>query len=77
VAVRLSGVTSSARFRRPGAVPVALRVAGGISHVRLDGRRHEQVAGERRFVGEGFADSPDRYEIEVLGGASEVLVTAS
>lgn len=77
VAVRLSGVTSSARFRRPATVPVALCVAGGISHLRLDGRRHEQVGGERRFVGEGFADSPDRYEIEVLGGASEVFVTAT
>lgn len=74
VAVRLSGVASSARFRRPSAVPVALRVAGGVSHLRLDGRRHEQVAGERRFVGDRFADSPDRYEIEVLGGASLVEV---
>ncbi len=75
--VRVTGVASSARFRRPAAVPIAVRVAGGVSHLRLDGRRHEQVSGDRRFVGSGFAEHPDRYEIEVLGGASEVSVTGT
>jgi DNA-binding MarR family transcriptional regulator len=74
VPIRVTGVASSARFRRPAAVPVAVNVAGGISHLRLDGRRHEQVSGRRRFVGDGFADRPDRYEIELLDGASEVVI---
>ncbi len=72
--VRIGGVVSSASFRRPGAVPVALRVAGGVSRVRFDAQRRSTVGGDQRFVGEGFADQPDRYEIEVLGGASEVSV---
>ncbi|HLX35498.1 MAG TPA: MarR family transcriptional regulator [Candidatus Limnocylindrales bacterium] len=74
--VRLNGVASSARFRRPAGVPVALRVDGGIAHLRLDGQRIEQVAGERRFASPGFAGSADRYEIEILGGASDVRIAA-
>ena len=73
VAVRLTGVASAARFSRPVAVPVAVRVAGGVSHLRIDGRRHEQV-GADRFSGDGFEESPNRYTIEVLGGASQVIV---
>jgi len=72
--VSVRGVVSSARLRRPAAVPVALRVDGGISHLRLDGQRFERLAGERRFTSEAFASSVARYEIELLGGASDVRV---
>ncbi len=72
--VRIGGVVSSARFRRPSGIPVAVRVAGGVSRLRVDGGRQKQVSGQRRYVGPGFADSPDRYELEVLGGASELSV---
>lgn len=74
--VSIRGVVNSARFRRPAGVPVALRVDGGISRLRLDGERFERLAGERRFTSEAFASSESRYEIEVLGGASEIRVTA-
>ena len=74
-AVRIGGVVSSARLHRPAGIPVAVRVAGGIAHLRVDGGRREQVAGQKRYVGPGFAESPDRYELEVLGGASEVTVS--
>jgi DNA-binding MarR family transcriptional regulator len=74
VSVRVRGVASTARFRRPRGVPVALRVNGGVSRLRLDGDRFERLAGDRRFTTDAFAGSADRYEIEVLGGASEVRV---
>ncbi|HXG26058.1 MAG TPA: MarR family transcriptional regulator [Candidatus Binatia bacterium] len=74
VPVRVFGVASVARFRRPAGVPVAVRVDGGISRLRIDGERFERVAGDRRFTSERFASSADRYEIEVLGGASEIRV---
>ncbi len=77
VLVRVAGVASSARFRRPAVIPVSLRVAGGVSHLRLDDQRHEQVAGDRQFVGDGFADRPDRYELEILGGAGDIRVGAA
>ncbi len=73
--IRIGGVVSSARFTRPAGIPVAVRMAGGVAHLRVDGGRREQVAGQRRYVGPGFADSPDRYELEVLGGASELTVS--
>jgi len=72
--VSIRGVVSSARFRRPAGVPVALRVDGGISHLRLDGERFERLAGERRFTSEAFAGSEARYEIELLGGASDLRI---
>jgi DNA-binding MarR family transcriptional regulator len=73
--VRIAGVVSSARFKRPAGVPVALRLAGGVSQVRVDGARRKNVSGQQRYEGKGFADSPDRYELEVLGGASELIVS--
>ena len=73
--VRIAGVVSSARFQRPAGVPVALRVAGGVSNVRVDGARRRNVSGQQRYEGKGFADSPDRYELEVMGGASELTVS--
>jgi hypothetical protein len=63
------------RFRRPVGVPVAVRIAGGVSHLSVDGRRSEQVAGKRRYTGPGFDETPDRYEFEILGGASDVTIT--
>ncbi len=75
VPVRLDGVASSIRFRRPAGVPVAVRIAGGVSHLTIDGRRSEQVGGKRRYAGPGFDESPDRYEFEIAGGASNVTIS--
>jgi DNA-binding MarR family transcriptional regulator len=77
VPVRLTGVASSVRFRRPASAPVALTIDGGIAHLRLDTTRREQVGGRHRLVSKGFEASPDRYDIGVLGGASEVRISAS
>jgi len=74
VPVRLAGTASSARFQRPRGVPVAVRVAGGVSHLRIDSKKFEQVGGKRVYQTAGYADSPDRFELDVLGGASEVVV---
>jgi DNA-binding MarR family transcriptional regulator len=76
VLVRIRGVASQARFRRPVGVPVAVRVDGGVSRLRLDGDRFDGVDGDRRFTSDGFAGSANRYEIEILGGASEIKVEA-
>jgi DNA-binding MarR family transcriptional regulator len=77
VLVRVRGVASRARFRRPAGVPVSVRVDGGVSRLRLDGDRFERLAGDRRFTSDAFMASTNRYEIEILGGASEVRVEAS
>lgn len=77
VAVRVTGVASSVAFRRPPGVPVLLRVDGGISHLRFDEQRASSVAGARPFISGPFDTSPDRYEISVLGGASDVRVATT
>jgi DNA-binding MarR family transcriptional regulator len=74
VTVRVRGVASSARFRRPARVPVAVRVNGGVSDLRIDAARHSHLAGDRRFSSDAFAATADRYEIEVLGGAGDVRI---
>ena len=74
VGVRVRGVASDARFLRPAGVPVSVRVSGGVSRLRIDGQRYERLAGDRRFTSDAFLGSADRYEIEVLGGASEIRV---
>lgn len=76
VPVRIHGVASSVAIKRPADVQVLLRVKGGISHLRLDGQRHSSVSGDRRFASDGLASAVDRYEIEVLDGASDVRVMA-
>ena len=74
VALRVTGVASTVAFRRPAGVPVLLRLNGGVSHVRLDDQRASNVAGDRRFASGAYDTSPDRYDIAVLGGASDVRV---
>jgi DNA-binding MarR family transcriptional regulator len=74
VPVQIRGVASSVVLKRPAEAPVALRVKGGISHLALDSRRQRSVSGDRRFATEAYATSPDRYEIEILDGASDVRV---
>ena len=74
VPIRISGVASSVVLKRPAGVPVMLRVRGGISHLRIDAERHNSVSGERRFTSQGFGSAPDRYEVEVLDGASDVKI---
>jgi DNA-binding MarR family transcriptional regulator len=69
--VRVRGVVSSARLRRPAGTPASLRMAGGVSHLNFDGQRYSQVS-ERRLTSEGFAGSTDRYEIEILDGAAKL-----
>jgi DNA-binding MarR family transcriptional regulator len=77
VAVRVNGVVSNASFRRSATVPVELRVDGGISHLALDDQRASNVSGPRSFISGDFDGTPDRYRIEVLGGASHVTVSGS
>jgi len=75
--VRVRGVVSSASFGRPRGVPVALRVGGGISHLNFDGKRYSNLAGNRKVTSKGFGAIEDRYEIEVLDGASHLRVSES
>ena len=75
VPIRLDGDVAAARFTRPAAVPVALRVEGDALHVKLDERSRNLVTAPLRLESEGFATSPDRYDIELRGDAAALRVT--
>ncbi len=76
VRLRVEGGSSDARISRPAEVPVALVLRGG-GQVRFDGRRMESAGSELRVESDAFSSSPDRYEVEILGGAAQLRITAN
>ncbi len=72
--VRVTGVVSIAALTRPPSAPVHLLVGGGVSHLRLDEVTARQVSGRRQYESGDYAGTPDRYDIEITGGASDVRI---
>ena len=75
VRLRVEGGSSAARISRPAGVPVALVVRGG-GDIRFDGRRTKSSGAEVRLESDTFSSTPDRYVVEIHGGAAELRVTA-
>jgi hypothetical protein len=73
----MAGGGSNVRFDRPRGVPVALRIRGGVSHLRFDDQRVRTASGDLELSSDGFASSADRYEIGFAGGASRLEVGLS
>lgn len=71
--VRIRGVVSRARLRRPAGSACSLLIAGGVSHLDFDGQRYGQL-GDRRLTSERFTGATDRYEIEFLDGVARLNV---
>ncbi|HJP71033.1 MAG TPA: MarR family transcriptional regulator [Candidatus Limnocylindria bacterium] len=74
VRVAVTGGTSDARITRPRGVPVALVVRGGVAHLSLDGRTKSASGTDLRTSTNEWASTPDRYEIEIGGGAAHLAV---
>lgn len=74
VPIRIQGGLSRVSLLRPRGVAAGLEVHGGVSDVSVDGERLKG-AGQLSMQTPGAADSPDRYEIEVAGGASKVSIS--
>lgn len=74
VRVAIAGGTSDARITRPRDVPVALIVRGGAAHLSLDGRTRSASGTDLRTATTSWASKPDRYEIEIAGGAAHLTV---
>jgi hypothetical protein len=58
---------------RPAGVAATLGIAGGASRLTFDGERYGAIGGETRLETANAA-SADRYEIEITGGASKLVV---
>lgn len=73
VPIRLAGGVSDVTVRRPAGVPVILAIHGGYRKATLDGTAAWSPG---RAASPGAESAPDRYEIEIRGGANRVAVTA-
>ena len=73
--VRLSieGGSSRARISRPAGVPVAI-AAGGVSRLRFDDQRVDASGSDLALRSAGFSTTPDRYELDLGGGVSDLDV---
>jgi DNA-binding MarR family transcriptional regulator len=74
VPVRLSGGASEVNIRRPAGVEAHLSMKGGVSKLTFDEQSFDAVGGTLRLQSPRHKEAPDRYEIEVSGGASKVTV---
>ena len=74
VRITIAGGASNARFERPRGTPMALRIRGGVSHLRFDDQRARTVSGDLELRSDDFATAADRYEVVFGGGASHLEV---
>ena len=75
VPIRIQGGISRVSIERPLGVACGLEVAGGITEAVVDGEALKSM-GRLSIQTPGASESPDRYEIDVSGGANKLLVTA-
>jgi DNA-binding MarR family transcriptional regulator len=75
VQIRVYGGISRVSIERPLGVAAGLEVRGGITEAVVDGETHKG-AGRLSIQTPGASESPDRYEIEVSGGVSKLLIAA-
>ncbi len=75
VPLRIRGGASRVTVRRPLAVPVRVRVTGGLTRLSLDAQRIGSVGGGAVLDSAGYETAADRYELVVEGGASRITVT--
>jgi hypothetical protein len=59
----------------PVGVAMGLTIRGGISEISVDGETYKSV-GHLSIQSPGAEHAPDRYEIEITGGASKMLISA-
>jgi hypothetical protein len=74
VPIRIRGGVSKVTICRPEGTAARLFVRGGASHLVLDDQRFGAMSGPIQLAANGGDAAPDRYEIEVRGGASKLAV---
>ena len=77
VQLRVEGGASKVVLWRPAGLAVDVRIAGGVSKLALDDERFEALGGESHLESPGAGGAPDRYEIRVGGGATDMAIVES
>lgn len=77
VRIRITGGASDVTLRRPHDVSARISITGGASRLTFDSRHMGAVGGGIQLAGPAFEDDEDRYEVEVVGGASSLTIDRS
>ncbi len=77
VPVRIDGGAAGIIINRPPGVEVSIRVKGWAAHLVFDDQTFDAVSSDGRLQSPGYPNTDRRYDIEVNGGASGVIVTTS
>jgi DNA-binding MarR family transcriptional regulator len=75
VPVQVTGGASHVRLERPVGAVVTVQVRGAASQVNIDDQSYNGIGRSVGLSSRGASDAPDRFEIEVSGGANQVDVT--
>ncbi|HEU5090131.1 MAG TPA: hypothetical protein VFT99_21900, partial [Roseiflexaceae bacterium] len=74
VTFRVVGGASNIVLRRPAHSPVRIAVRGGSSRLTLDEQHFGGIGGNTHLETPGASLSPDRYDVVIEGGASNLTV---
>lgn len=74
VPVTIQGGASNVTLRRPGGVPVEVRIKGGVSKVSVDRHQLGPAVGNFVWRSPDMAAGADAYVLEIRGGASRITV---
>jgi DNA-binding MarR family transcriptional regulator len=74
VSIRIVGGAKTIRFERPVAVPVRVRIQGGVGQVEIDRQSLGAKSGDAFVESRGWSDASDRFSVEVVGGAKSITV---
>ena len=75
IPLRFTGGTNNLRIERPAGVAAQLVLSGGAAGIEFDRQKLGATGGHTTLESAGAASAPDRYVIELEGGASRITVT--
>lgn len=75
IPVRIAGGAAGITIDRPPGVAVSIRLKGWAAHLTFDDQTIDAMGADGRLQSSGYAEATRRYDIEVDGGASGVIVT--
>ena len=73
--LRITGGASKLTVKRPRGAPAQIAVRGGASNFVFDAQQLGAIGGATRLSTPGWDSAPDRWTIELTGGASNLSVT--
>jgi hypothetical protein len=74
VRIRIAGGASGVSLRRPAGSAATVSIAGGLTRLTFDDERIGSMGGNTRLVSPGAEEAVDRYEVEIGGGASKLMI---